>query len=149
VTAPSNLHASGVIAGGHGLLVTGPSGSGKTRLCLDLIDHCRRNGAFAALVADDQILLQARSGRLIATAPQAISGLVELRGFGPAPLAHVPRMVVDRLVHLVPPEAPRLAEPAERQIHGVFLPGIDVAAGSGGGAALAVAGWLGIPPFAR
>lgn len=149
MTPPVNLHASGVIVGGHGVLVMGPSGSGKTRLCLDLLDHCRLHGLFGALLSDDQLFIEARSGRLVATAPASIAGLVELRGFGPAPVRHVPRMVVDRIARLVPErEARRMPEPGTERLEGVALPRLDVAAGGGTAAARAVAGWLGLPPFA-
>ena len=141
-----NLHASAVVLGRTGLLVTGPSGSGKTALCLRLTAACRAEGVFARLVADDQVLLAERSGRLVATAPRPIAGLVELRGLGPTPVMTLPAMVADRLVRLTP-TAPRLAEPGLERLHGVELEALTIAADAGDHAVRAVLGWLGLPPF--
>jgi serine kinase of HPr protein (carbohydrate metabolism regulator) len=144
-----NFHASAVLVADRGVLVAGPSGSGKTALCLSLLDHARLNGFAARLVSDDQVLLvPAHGGRLIAAAPPPIAGLVELRGFGPAPLASEPRMVVDLLVRLVDPAAaPRLAEDRTAVLEGCPIPVLDLPARSAAAAARAVAGALRLPPF--
>ncbi|RUY09959.1 HPr kinase/phosphorylase, partial [Mesorhizobium sp. M7A.F.Ca.US.005.03.2.1] len=39
---PENIHATMVLIGERGILITGASGSGKTGLALALIDHCRQ-----------------------------------------------------------------------------------------------------------
>lgn len=143
---PVNLHATALVAGGAGLLIRGPSGAGKSRLALALIDLCRARGRFAALVADDRVWLSAHGGRLVAAAPQPIAGLVEIRGYGPAPLAHEKRAVIDRLVVLVEPEdAPRHREDATGTVAGLglALPRLDLAARDAEGAARAVLAWLG------
>lgn len=149
MTSPTNIHATAVVLGRVGLLVTGPSGSGKTELCLGLIAACRAEGVFARLVADDQLFLAAHAGRLVASAPATIAGLVELRGFAPAPMATLPAMVADRLVRMVAPgAAPRFAEPATETLRGVALPRLDIAADAGAKGVRAVLGWLALPPFA-
>lgn len=66
------LHATCVEWFGRGVLIRGKSGAGKSDLALRLID------AGAALVADDQVLLE--NG--IASAPARLQGLLEVRGFG-------------------------------------------------------------------
>lgn len=66
------LHATCVEWFGLGVLIRGKSGAGKSDLALRLID------AGAALVADDQVLLE--NG--IASAPAQLQGLLEVRGFG-------------------------------------------------------------------
>ena len=66
------LHATCVEWFGLGVLIRGKSGAGKSDLALRLID------AGAALVADDQVLLE--NG--IASAPARLQGLLEVRGFG-------------------------------------------------------------------
>jgi HPr kinase/phosphorylase len=147
MTTPPNLHATAVVLGRTGLLVTGPSGSGKTELCLGLIAACRAEGVFARLVSDDQVFLEAHAGRLVVTAPKTIAGLVELRGFQPASTSTLPAMVADRLVRMVP-SAPRFAEPATEIIHGVALPRLDIASDAGSKGVRAAIGWLGLPPFA-
>lgn len=66
------LHATCVEWFDLGVLIRGKSGAGKSDLALRLID------AGAALVADDQVLLE--NG--IASAPARLQGLLEVRGFG-------------------------------------------------------------------
>ena len=71
-----NIHAGCVSVDGRGVLITGPSGSGKSALALQLM-------AFGArLVSDDRTLLTLRDGRLHATCPPAIRGMIEARGLG-------------------------------------------------------------------
>ncbi len=70
------VHATTVAIGGAGVLIRGAPGSGKSDLALRLID------AGARLVADDQTEI-ARLGRgLVARAPRAIAGKLEVRGIG-------------------------------------------------------------------
>lgn len=70
-----------------GALLLAPSGFGKSALALELIEACpwRRT----ALVADDAVLLSARGGAVFARAPEKIAGLLEIRGFGPAPVRRI------------------------------------------------------------
>lgn len=71
-----NVHAGCVALNGRGLLITGPSGSGKSSLALQLM-------AFGArLVSDDRTVLSLREGRLHATCPPALRGMIEARGLG-------------------------------------------------------------------
>jgi len=71
-----NIHASCVSIVGLGVLLLGASGAGKSALALRLID------GGAELVADDRCNLFARRGKLYASAPASIAGLLELRGIG-------------------------------------------------------------------
>lgn len=145
-----NLHACAVLAADRGVLVTGPSGSGKTTLCLALAEHGRLHGFAARLVSDDQVLLAAAGGRLIAAAPLPIAGLVELRGFGPAPIAAEPDMIVDLVVRLVDPAAaPRMPEPAFATLADCRIPVLELPQRAAGAAARAVAAALRLPPFNR
>jgi HPr kinase/phosphorylase len=84
---------------GAGILLRGPSGSGKSDLALRLIDGGAR------LVADDQTELRRSGSGLVASAPAAIAGLLEIRGIGivrcPAAASAPLRLVVD----LVPSES--------------------------------------------
>jgi serine kinase of HPr protein (carbohydrate metabolism regulator) len=70
------VHASAVAIGGRGVLILGASGRGKSDLALRLIDRG------AVLIADDQVELAARSGRLQACALATIHGKLEVRGVG-------------------------------------------------------------------
>ena len=58
------------------MLLLGASGAGKSALALRLID------GGAKLVADDRCDLFVRGGKLYASAPARIAGLMELRGIG-------------------------------------------------------------------
>lgn len=114
--------------GTRGLLIAGPSGSGKTALALALIEAVRASGFFARLIADDQVLLSMSDGRLIARAPEAIAGLVEVFGIGPKPIEHIGQAVVDGLCRLVPAASvPRLQVQTLETVHGKSLPRIDLA----------------------
>lgn len=66
------LHASCVARDGHGVLLLGGSGVGKSDLALRLLDRGFR------LVADDRVLV---CGGL-ASPPEALAGLIEVRGVG-------------------------------------------------------------------
>lgn len=70
------VHATAVAIEGGAILLRGPSGSGKSDLALRLID------GGAQLVADDQTLLRREGERVLASAPPAIDGLLEVRGVG-------------------------------------------------------------------
>ena len=87
------VHASAVLVGAQGVLIRGPSGSGKSMLAAALIDRGAR------LIADDRVHLSACHGRIMATAPAAIAGMVELRGRGilsvPAERSAIIWLVVD------------------------------------------------------
>lgn len=144
-----NLHANVVIAGRTGVLILGPSGAGKSSLALSVIEMMRTQRRFAALVADDRIWVEVVNGRLVAEVPQPIAGLVEIRGFGPSPIAHESRAIVDCVVCLVPQsQAPRLAgQDVAETIPGVALPRLDLAEGDAAGAARALLAWLASPLF--
>lgn len=88
------LHATCVLIGDGGVLLRGPSGAGKSDLALRLIDQG------ALLVADDYTDISRGGGAIMASAPAALRGLLEVRGLGllrlPAAGAPVPlRLVVD------------------------------------------------------
>ena len=98
----------------------GPSGSGKSDLALRLID----NGAL--LVADDQVQLSTAggdTGRLIASAPAAIAGFLEIRGLGPMPVPCLASAPLALVVDLKPgEEIDRMPDPADCAYLGIRLP---------------------------
>ena len=115
----TTVHGTAVLAGVHGILIRGGSGSGKSRLALALI----RRGA--RLVADDRMHLAARGGRLIAIAPAAAHGLIELRGRGPVPVPHERSCVISLVADIVSGnELERLPEDTQMAavLHGVAIP---------------------------
>ena len=68
----ARFHGTCVARGGAGVLILGPSGAGKSDLALRLL-----NKGFD-LVADDQVVVTG----LRASPPDALAGLLEVRGLG-------------------------------------------------------------------
>ena len=68
-TATENLHATAIVVGATGILITGPSGSGKSEMALSLLETARGRGLYSALVSDDQVLVSVQNGRLLAETP--------------------------------------------------------------------------------
>ena len=97
MTASATIHASCVAIDGNGVLIRGPSGSGKSDLALRLIDRG------AALVSDDYVILTEVDEQLMATSPDAIDGLLEVRGVGLIRVPRQDRAPVELIVDLVPP----------------------------------------------
>lgn len=98
--------ATCVALAGRAMLIEGPSGSGKSALALALIDRG------AMLVGDDGVTLTLRGGRLYASPPPRIAGLLEVRNLGllTFPTAQdVPAALLLRL----DPAAPRFIDAAE------------------------------------
>ncbi len=113
------LHATAVFLDGRGLLLRGVSGRGKSDLALRLL----RLTGNARLIADDQVYLTAREGRLVARPPDVIAGLLEVRGLGLARVPYMEEGPIDLVVDLVArDEAPRLPEPRYVDIEGMRLP---------------------------
>lgn len=126
------MHATAVVLGAAGVLIRGPSGAGKTTSALALIDDWSAKDRFAALIADDRVVLQACAGRLIAHAPAALAGLVEARGIGILAVDHAPATVLRLVIDLVPgPDVPRLPDAAERvaELLGVIVPRLAASPG--------------------
>ncbi len=108
----TTLHASSVCFGGRGLLIMGAAGSGKSGLALRLM------AMGAGLISDDRTHISVQEGRLIASAPPAIEGLIEARGVGILKAkSHGPHPL-NLAVDLDRPEIERLPE-----IHEIFLLG--------------------------
>ncbi len=136
------------MVGDRGVLIRGASGSGKTTLALATIAMAAASGRFARLVADDQVLLERRDGRLLCLAPAPIAGLVEVRGATPQRLGHEPAAVIDLLVGLVDDrEAPRFSDDRFDEIAGCRLPLLVLMRRNVQGAAAALAAHLALPPF--
>jgi serine kinase of HPr protein (carbohydrate metabolism regulator) len=109
-----NIHATAIVVGTCGLLFTGPSGSGKSTLAFNCLAAARQRGMFGALISDDQVFVRRQAGCLIATAPPAIAGLLELRGCGIVQMdtiAEAPLHLAIRVVDIATTE--RLPPPNE------------------------------------
>jgi HPr kinase/phosphorylase len=133
MTLAATVHASAVLVGARAVLIRGPSGSGKSQLVRQLIEHARGNAsAFARLVGDDRVHLQAANGRLLVRPAEPLAGLLEVRGVGVLQVIHEPSAVVGLVVDLSAADAERLPELERQQvqIEGVPLPRLAVAAGA-------------------
>ena len=107
------------------LLLRGPSGAGKSDVALRLLE------AGGRLIADDQTHL-AKVGRgLIATPPQSLAGLIEVRGIGIVKLGRgqlLARAPLALLVDLVrPDQVERMPEPVREKVLGIDLPKVALA----------------------
>ena len=111
---PETIHATAVAVDGQAVLLLGPSGAGKSDLALRLIDRGWR------LVADDRVVLAVGDGRLVASAPPSLDGLMEVRGVGIVPEPAIVAPV--RLALDLGTEPERLPEPATRLFHGIAIP---------------------------
>ncbi len=124
----ATMHASCVLVGRSAVLIRGRSGSGKSRLALALIDAFPKT---ARLVADDRVHLISAHGRLLAMAPDAIKGRLEVHGLGIRIVDYEPLALVTLVVELGATDAARMPEDAARsiEISGVKLSRLPVAAG--------------------
>ncbi len=111
-----NIHATCVEIDGLGVMLRGVPGSGKSDLALRLIDEGAR------LVSDDYAHVENSDGKLVATAPDSIRGLIEVRGIGVIRLDHVVRVNLALLVDLVEADQiERLPDQGHEPILGVDL----------------------------
>jgi HPr kinase/phosphorylase len=102
--ASDQFHATAVALDDRAALILGPPGAGKSDLALCCIlqgawidgRHCA-----AVLVADDQVIVQESVRGLIARAPGAIAGRIEVRGLGIMDVPHVPTARLVLAVELV------------------------------------------------
>ena len=100
------IHGTCVLVSGIGVLLRGASGSGKSDLALRMID------VGARLIADDRVELRMEQGRLMATAPAALAGLLEIRGVGILPVPAAEEAEVRLVVDLAPRDrVERLPDP--------------------------------------
>ncbi|MEL7214845.1 MAG: HPr kinase/phosphatase C-terminal domain-containing protein [Pseudomonadota bacterium] len=115
-----SVHATAVAMAGQGLLLLGPSGSGKSALAADLI--CRG----ARLVADDRVLLTQHNDTLIAEAPPALHGLLEVRGVGIVRMPATGPTPVHLVADLGRAPTGRLPEELTWTEQGITLPRLDL-----------------------
>lgn len=84
---------------GAGVLLRGSPGAGKSDLAFRIIAEPPPGGQPPAyLVADDQVALSRSEDQLIASAPDPITGLMEIRGVG---IRRVPSVATARLALII------------------------------------------------
>ena len=125
------IHASAVLVGARAVLIRGAAGSGKSQLLLAILEAAGQGRlAFARLVADDRTAVEAVNGRLLARPPEALAGLLEIRGVGIRRLPYERIAVVGWVVDLGAEDAERMPGPRRLvEIAGVALPRLAVASG--------------------
>jgi serine kinase of HPr protein (carbohydrate metabolism regulator) len=114
VTETINIHATGLLYDGIGVLIRGPSGSGKSLLALDLLDSAEARGLKASLVGDDRLEIARTQSGLTMAPPKSLEGLIELRGFGIVSRPFTPKARIDLIFDLVD-GLERMPESAEFQ----------------------------------
>jgi len=82
-------------AGNRAALLRGPSGSGKSDLALRFLALAEENALRPALVADDQVFIDAQDNVATVSAPETLAGLMEVRGLG---IIQLPTIAAARLV---------------------------------------------------
>jgi HPr kinase/phosphorylase len=129
----TTIHASAVLVGPRAVLIRGAAGSGKSSLAFTLL-QAGETGAFpfARLVGDDRVHLEATHGRLLARPAEALTGLIEIRGFGIRRVPFEPMAMVDLIVDLGAADADRLppTDSAVAEVAGVTLRRLAVAPGA-------------------
>lgn len=123
------IHATCVAVDGRAVLISGPSGAGKSDLALRLIDR-----GFT-LVSDDQTLVRKSGERLLAAAPAAIAGKLEVRGIGIVDMETVGDIPICLVVDLTSDIRRMPDDSRERSVLGTPLPLISVDATTASAAA--------------
>ncbi|HZG30842.1 MAG TPA: HPr kinase/phosphorylase [Ensifer sp.] len=117
MSAARNLHATAIVIGTQGFLFVGSSGSGKTDRALACLAQAQARGLHAALVGDDQVIVCARHGRIIAEAIDTIAGQAEIRGAGIVGVSVVAAAVMDFAVEPVDTATSARMPPEDEQFH--------------------------------
>lgn len=128
--ASPTVHATCFVIDGQGVLLRGASGAGKSRLALHFIETAPARGRQARLVGDDRIYLEPAEGRLIASVPSTIAGLIErrtagLRDAGIERIDWQPSAPVSLVVDILDDDA-EIVIPSKKIRH-IRLKGVDLA----------------------
>ena len=116
------VHATAIAIEGDAILLRGPPGAGKSDVALRLIEGGAR------LVADDQVLLRRADNHVLARAPDAIAGLIEVRGVGIVPVDSLDEAPLVLVVDLVPPgQVERIPDQRFEAVLGLAIPLIALA----------------------
>jgi serine kinase of HPr protein (carbohydrate metabolism regulator) len=110
------LRGTCIALDGHAVLLRGRSTAGKSDLALRLID------AGGSLVSDDYTDVAPEDGRLVASAPPPLHGLLEVRGLGVVRLEALPSATLVAAVDLMAPDQlDRMPPPRFEAIEGISL----------------------------
>jgi len=124
------VHGTCVAFGPHAALLRGSSGSGKSDLALRFLALAAEGEMAPGLVADDQVLLEVKGDKLLASAPNTLAGKLEVRGLGIMAVPHVEQAQLALVVDLVASDTvPRMPpEPLPRTaLLGISVPNLQLA----------------------
>ena len=145
-----NIHATAlVVIGDRGIMIVGRSGSGKTRLPWRFDRSGAACGRFASPgCGRSGVPANLATVASVARAPEAIAGLIEVRGLGPAPIAHD----TSTSSILWCPSWPRQTRRGSRtsklmNAEASSVPLLTLPKGNTQGALRPIAAWLRLPPF--
>jgi HPr kinase/phosphorylase len=145
------LHGTAIAIGDFGILLRGQPGAGKSSLALRMIDSTGfgTGGSIlkSVLVADDQVVISKVGQQVFVSPPEALAGLIEVRGLGILPVPFLSRAALGLVVDLKAwPDISRLPDEQDETtlIEGVrigrmMLDANDVAAAARLRAAVALA----------
>jgi serine kinase of HPr protein (carbohydrate metabolism regulator) len=105
---------------GAAVVIVGRSGTGKSDLALRLIDRG------AVLVSDDSTHLVRNGDQVIASAPDTISGKIEVFGVGIVTLDHCQHVALHLVVDLDEPPTRMPSWTDKRSIVGVDIPVVAI-----------------------
>ena len=126
------VHGTCVALGNRAALLRGDSGCGKSDLALRFLALPGEGELRPALVADDQVWVEGSGdGQAMASAPDTIGGMIEVRGLGIAEMPFLGEALLVLVCDLVEADAvPRMPpDPWERTIlAGVPIPSLKLSA---------------------
>lgn len=112
-----NIHATCISLQNKGILFIGSSGAGKSDLALRLITRYK-----AELVADDRVDITVQNKEIIASSPDILQGLLEVRGIGIVRYPFVSKAKICAVFDLISDNPERMPEPQFYEIEGINLP---------------------------
>lgn len=113
----ARLRGTCIAIDSQGVLLRGRSTAGKSDLALRLID------AGGSLVSDDYTDVVVADGRLAASSPPPLHGLLEVRGLGVVRINAVPSVPLVAAIDLVAADQlDRMPPPRHEVVEGVLLP---------------------------
>ena len=123
-----NIHATGLVYDGVGILIRGKSGAGKSLLALALLEFANLSNIEAILIGDDRLDLSLDAQFLRMSGSKSIQGKIELFGYGVLLREFLARANVDLVVDIVSnvERMPELAQ-LSTEIFGRKLPRCPVA----------------------
>jgi HPr kinase/phosphorylase len=142
------VHATTISLDGTAVMIRGESGSGKSDLALQVLETqgsgLTGKPIAALLVADDQTLLRREGNMVLASSPQTIKNLLEVRGQGIMTVLSVQDIPLVLVVDLTPKaHIERMPQDQDLQtrILGLTLPRVAIDPGSLSAAARLRTAW--------